>query len=141
MPIYFGSSGIDGEKCASGSVWDVLELLCPPCGHCASTEVRAKLYPCFLLSCSSEAAALRPVIFREQPLDVRMATAPCACAECWRLAGQSPNHTTACRPYGNPLLSGSQRFWAVVSLYMCVKARWCFGKWSFFINFCAWHRQ
>lgn len=141
MPIYFGSGGIDGGKCASGRVWDVLELLRPPRRQCASTEVRAKLYPCFLLSCSGEAAALWPKLFPELPLDVRMATAPCARAACWRLAGQSPNHTTACCPYENPLLSSSQRFWAVVSLYMPVKARWCFGNQSFFINFCARHRQ
>lgn len=41
VPIYFGSGRIDGGKCASGSVWDVLELLCPPRGQRASTEVRA----------------------------------------------------------------------------------------------------
>lgn len=93
VPIYFGSNGVDGEKCASGSVWDVLELLWPPCGQCASTEVRARLYPCFLLSSSLEAAALHSVIFLEQPLDVRMAAAPCGCAECWRLAGRSPHHS------------------------------------------------
>lgn len=141
MPICFGSGGIDGGKCASGSVWDVLELLRPPRGQCASTEVRAKLYPCFLLGCSREAAALWPKPLPELPLDLRMAAAPCAPAAGRRLAGQSPNHTTACFPYENPLLSSSQRFWAVVSLSMSVEARWCFGNQSFFINFCARRRQ
>lgn len=58
MPIYFGSSGTDGEKCASGSVWDVLKLLCPSCGQCASTEVKARPYPCF---CSAAFERLLPV--------------------------------------------------------------------------------
>lgn len=141
MPIYFGSGGIDGGKCASGSVWDVLELLCPPRRQRASTEVRAKLYPCFLLSCSGGAAALWPKPFPELSLRLRMATAPCAHAVGCRLSGQSPNHSTACCPCENPLLLSSQRFWAVACLYMSVKARWCFGNQSFLINFCARFRQ
>lgn len=141
MPIYFGSDGINGGKCASGSVWDVLKLLRPPCGKHASTEVRAKLYPCFLLSCSGEADALWPKPFPELPLDVRMVTAPCVRAACRRLAGQSPNHTTASCPCENPLLLSSQRFWAVVSLYKSVKTRRCFGNRSLFVNFSARRRQ
>lgn len=60
VPVYFGSGGTDGGKCASGSVWDVLELLRPLCGQHASAEVRAKLYPPFQLGCSGDAAALWP---------------------------------------------------------------------------------
>lgn len=60
VPIYFGSAGTDGGKCASGSVWDVLELLRPLCGQHASAEVRAKFYPPFQLGCSGDAAALWP---------------------------------------------------------------------------------
>lgn len=67
VPIYFGSGGTDGGNCASGSVWDVLKLLCPPHGQCASTEVRAKLSPCFLLRCSAMASALWPKPILELP--------------------------------------------------------------------------
>lgn len=116
VPIYFGSGGIDGGKYASGSVWDVLELLCPPHRQDANAEVRAKFCPCFLLSCSEEAAALWLKPLPELPLDERLATAPYARAACWRLPGQSPNHATMCCPYENPLLSSSQRFWAVMSI-------------------------
>lgn len=111
VPIYFGSAGTDGGKCASGSVWDVLELLRPLCGQHASAEVRAKFYPPFQLGCSGDAAALWPKPSPSSPRTWGWGLHLVAHAVGRRLAGHHPNHAAACCCYENLLPWGSQEVW------------------------------